>query len=90
MVLCDRVNLCFSPPNEQAEAQRKRGYVEHIFILQLLTDTAKHKRKEPFLTYIDFSKGYDLVPRNILFDVLKQLGLRKVMSTLVAIHRGTQ
>lgn len=70
MVLCDRVNLWFSPPLEQAGAPRKLGCVEHIVTIGFLTDTAKRKRKL-FVTLIDFSKAYDLVPRNILFNVLK-------------------
>ena len=74
MLLCDRLNLWFSPPREQAGAQRKRGCVEHITTLRLLTDTARRKKKKLFVTFVDFSKAYDLVPRNVLFNVLKRIG----------------
>ncbi len=90
-VLCDRLNLWFSPPREQAGAQRKRGCVEHIVTLRLLIDMAKRKRKKLFVTFVDFSKAYDLVPRNILFNVLKRIGCGRIMlSALVAMYRVTQ
>ena len=91
MLLCDRLNLWFSPPREQAGAQRKRGCVEHITTLRLLTDTARRKKKKLFVTFVDFSKAYDLVPRNVLFNVLKRIGCGKVMlSAIVAMYRVTQ
>ena len=91
MVLCNRLELWFKPYREQAGAQRGRGCIEHIVTLRLLVDYAKKKKKKLFITFVDFSKAYDLVPRHVLFSVLKRLGCGAVMlSVLVAMYGVTQ
>ena len=43
------------------------------------------------MTFVDFSKAYDLVPRHMLFSVLKRLGCGAAMlSVLVAMYSITQ
>ena len=43
------------------------------------------------MTFVDFSKAYDLVPRHMLFLVLKRLGCGAAMlSVLVAMYSVTQ
>ena len=43
------------------------------------------------MTFVDFSKAYDLVPRHILFSVLKHLGCGAAMlSVIVAMYSVTQ
>ena len=39
----------------------------------------KRKKRKLFITFVDFSKAYDLVPRHMLFSVLKRLGCGAVM-----------
>ncbi len=91
MILCDRLNLWFRPFREQAGAQRKRGCLEHIVTLRLVTDTARRRKIKLFVTFIDFSKAYDLVPRKVLFNILKRLGCGTVMlAALVAMYRTTE
>lgn len=52
---------------------------------------AKRRRKKLFVTFVDFSKACDLVPRHVLFNVLKRIGCGRVMlSALVAMYRVTQ
>ena len=42
------------------------------------------------MTFVDFSQAYDLVPRHILFKVLKRLGCGGVMlAALVAMYHVT-
>lgn len=79
MVLCLRLERWFTPYREQAGAQRGRGCLEHVVTLHILTDLARKKRKRLFVTFIDFSKAYDLVPRHILIRTLKRLGCGMVM-----------
>ena len=51
----------------------------------------KKKKKKLFITFIDFSKAYDLVPRHILFSVLKRLVCGAVMlSVIIAMYSVTQ
>ena len=64
MILNARLQQWFAPSREQAGAQPGRGCLEHIVCLRLLTDMAKRKRRTLFVTFVDFSKAYDLVPRN--------------------------
>ena len=83
--------LWFKPYREQAGAQKGRGCIEHIVALRLLSDYAKKKKTKLFMTFVDFSKAYDLVPRNMLFLVLKRLGCGAAMlSVLVAMYNVTQ
>ncbi len=91
MVLCDRLSNWFRPLREQAGAQKGRGCLEQIVTLRLLIDTAKRKKQKLFVMFVDFSKAYDLIPRNKLFTVLKRLGCGVVMlGALTAMYRVTQ
>lgn len=91
MVLCNRLELWFKPYREQAGAQRGRGCIEHIVSLRLLTDYARKKKKKLFIIFVDFSKAYDLVPRHMLFEVLKRLGCGAIMlGTIIAMYSTTQ
>ena len=91
MVLCNRLELWFKPYREQAGAQKGRGCLEHIVTLRLLADYSKKKKKKLFITFVDFSKAYDLVPRQMLFTVLKNLGCGAAMlSAIVAMYSVTQ
>lgn len=76
MVLCYRLNLGFRPFREQAGAQSKCGWTEHIAAVHtsLLTDAARWEKRELYVTIIDSSKAYDLVPRDNLFVILKHTG----------------
>ena len=84
MILCSRLKKWFIPYREQAGAQEKRGCLEHIVTLRLLIDFAKRKKQTLFVTFVDFSKAYDMVPRKILFTIMKRLGCGTVM--LLAIN----
>ena len=84
MVLCCRIEQWFKPYREQAGAQRGRGCLEHLVTLRLLTDYAKQKKKKLFITFIDFSQAYDMVPRATLLRVLRRLGCGAVMLGAIA------
>ena len=91
MVLSERLGQWFAPFREQAGAQRNRGCLEHIVALRLITDAARRKKFKLYVTFIDFSKAYDLVPRQVLFSVLKRMGCGAVMlAALVAMYRVTE
>ena len=56
-----------------------------------MIDTARRKKEKLFVMFVDFSKAYDLMPRNRLFIVLKRLGCGLVMlGALTAMYRVTQ
>lgn len=84
MVLCARLDHWFKPHREQAG-------IEHIVTLRLLTDFARRKRKKLFVTFIDFSKAYDLVPRHILIRILTRLRCGLVMLGIIcAMYNATE
>ena len=90
MILCSRLEIWFKPYREQAGAQKGRGYLEHIITLRLLTDLARKKKRKLFVVFVDFRQAYDLVPRQMLFKVLKRLGCGAVMlAALIAIYKVT-
>ena len=90
MILCSRLKKWFIPYREQAGAQEKRGCQEHIVTLRLLIDFAKRKKQTLFVTFVDFSKAYDMVPRKILFSVMKRLGCGTVMLiAIIAMYQVT-
>ena len=72
MILCSRLKTWFKPYREQAGSQEKRSCTEHIVCLRLLCDMARRKKLKLFVLFVDFSKAYDMVPRQMLFRVLVQ------------------
>ena len=91
MVLCNRLSLRFQPSREQAGAQKTRGFLEHIVTLRLLTDSARRKSKKLFVTFIDFSKACDVMPRHKMFITLKRLGCGMVtLAELIAMYNLTE
>ena len=90
MILSSRLSQWFRPYREQAGSQAGRGCIEHLVALRLLLDCARRKKLKLFVTFVDFKKAYDFVPRNKLFATLKQMGCGLTMLTaLVAMYKCT-
>ena len=89
-ILNNRLMLWHKPCREQAGAQPKRGCTEHLITLRLIIDYARHRKLKLFITYVDFSKAYDRVPRGKMFQVLKALGCGAIMlAALMALYTTT-
>ena len=84
MVICLRLEQWFTPYRDQAGAQKRRGCLEYIVTLRILTDLARKKKKKLFVTLIDLSQTYDLVPKHMLIRLLKRLGCGAVMLAVIA------
>ena len=90
MVLCTRLSQWFKPFREQAGSQVGRGCMEHIVTLRLLMDLARRKKFKLFITFVDFSKTYDCIPRYKLFLTLKPMGCGMTMlMALIAMYQYT-
>ena len=90
MVLSSRLSQWFKPFREQAGSQSGRGCVEHLVTLRILLDIARRKKLKLFITFVDFRKAYDYVPRDKLFTTLKQMGCGLTMLiALIAMYRCT-
>ena len=91
MILCSRLEQWFKPYREQAGAQKGRGCIEQIVTLRIICDYAKKKKSKLFITFVDFSKAYDVVPRHMLFELLRKLGCGTAMlAIIVAMYSVTK
>ena len=88
VVLNQRLKQWFQPDREQAGAQQKRGCLEHLLTLRLLTDSARHTRQKLYVIFVDFSKAYDRVPRATLLTMMQRLGCGTVMVKAIAAAYG--
>ena len=89
-ILSNRLKLWMNIEKCQAGSQENRCCEEHILALRLMINYAKNKKEKLFIIFVDFSKAYDRVPRNTLFDILKKSGCGKVfLRALKAIYKDT-
>ncbi|MEW8547938.1 MAG: reverse transcriptase family protein, partial [Candidatus Thiodiazotropha sp.] len=55
--------------------RKGRSTIDHVLSLTSIIDTRKLKRQSTFAAFIDFSKAYDSINRELLFRKLSDLGL---------------
>ena len=90
MILAARLSQWFAPYREQAGSQTGRGCIEHIVTLRLIMDIARRKKFKLFVTFVDFSKAFDCIPRYKLFLTLKRMGCGlTILMALVAMYEYT-
>ena len=91
IVLNRRLTQWFRPEREQAGAQKKRGCIEHILTLRMLIDIAKHRRRQLYIVYVDFSKAYDRVPRGLMLERLAALGCgNRMIRAIATVYQTTK
>ena len=61
-------------PQEQAGFKKNRGTRDHINNIRLIMEIARERRKEVYLCFIDYSKAFDCVDHNTLWNILHQMG----------------
>ena len=62
--------------DEQNGFRRGRSCVDHISSLTSIIETRKLRKKWTYAAFIDYSKAYDRINRNMLFIKLSALGLK--------------
>jgi len=91
IILNHRLSQWFRPDREQAGSQKGRGCIEHLITLRLLIDFARHKKTKLFIIYVDFSKAYDRVPRDLMLKEMEEKGCGTVMvNAVAAAYKSTQ
>ena len=55
--------------------RKGRSTIDHVQSLTSIIETRKLKRQSTFAAFIDFTKAYDSIDRNLLFTKLENLGL---------------
>ena len=73
----------------EAQAGFRKDYstVDHIFALHAMVSKHLKKNKKLYVAFVDFRKAFDTVKRNVLWNVLLQLGIGgNMFNTLRAMY----
>ena len=60
---------------EQNVFRKNRNCLEHIFTVSSIVGSRLQEKKHTFCCFVDFSKEFDFVNRNLLIFALKQIGI---------------
>ena len=61
----------------QAGYRANRSTVDMLFVLQIMIEKVKNCENEAFITFIDYSKAFDSVKHERLFQILVEMGFPK-------------
>jgi len=59
----------------QAGFRKDFRTMDNLYILQMLIEQNTHKRKKVYYFLVDFRKAFDTVPRDLLWQVLAEMGI---------------
>ena len=60
---------------------------DQVFIIQTLVQQAKHEKRKLYCCFVDFKKAFDLVPRQTLWTILEQRGMKgRVLCSLQTMY----
>ncbi len=59
----------------QAGFRKDFRTTNNLYILRTLIEQSIHKRKKVYSCFVDFRKAFDTVPRDLLWQVLDELGI---------------
>ncbi|CAF4074483.1 unnamed protein product [Adineta steineri] len=81
--------------NQLLEAQSgfrpNRSTIDHIFILKMIMERRKEFNKPLFLCFIDITKAYDSVNRNLLWKVCRKYGIsEKLVNLLKMLYKNSK
>ena len=75
----------------QAGFRAGRGTPDNCFVLRHMIDAAAVKKKPLYCAFIDFSKAYDRVDRNLMWEVLRGCGLHgHMLNTIMNMYAVTK
>jgi hypothetical protein len=70
----------------QAGFRHDHRVADHLFTLRALVDRA-HAGKHAFAAFVDFSKAFDTIPRDLLWRRMQEIGLHgEMLSALQAMY----
>ncbi len=77
--------------DEQNGFRKGCGCVDQLESFTSIIETRKQQRKGTFVVFIDFSKAYDRIDRNLLWGKLSRLGLDgKMKHALEQIYNNVE
>ena len=68
----------------QAGYRKNRGTVDMLFILQILIEKIRNTTDEAFITFIDYSKAFDSVSHQNLFNTMNDMGFPTHLISLLS------
>jgi exonuclease III len=78
-------------PINQYGFKKKCGTVDAILISKLLATSAYNQRLPDIRCYVDLTKAYDKVNRELLWQILRRLGIpEKVIRLITSFHEGAR
>jgi hypothetical protein len=78
-------------PEEQSGFRPKRSTTDMLYVVQMLQEFGRVKNVPLYFCFIDLTKAYDTVNRQLLWKILGKAGLPQELIGLIrAFHDGTQ
>ena len=78
-------------PESQCGFRRDRSTSDMIFVARQVQEKCREHHQDLYIAFIDLSKAFDTVNRNLLWDLLGRLGVPpKFLNTLRQLHDGMQ
>ncbi len=75
----------------QAGFRKDFRTTDNLFILRTLTEQARFQKKQLYTCFVDFKKAFDIVPRDLLWQVLGGLGISgRILECLRSMYRQDQ
>ncbi len=59
----------------QAGFRKDFRTTDNLYILRTFIEQSTHKRKKVYCCFVDFRKAFDIVPRDLLWQVLAEMGI---------------
>ena len=73
--------------DEQNGFRKDRCCLDHLTTLSSIIDIRKKSKKSTFCAFLDFSKAYDHIPRDLLWSKLHDLGIKgNFLKCLIAMY----
>ena len=93
MILEKRMREIIEPQLAEGQCgfRRDRGTVDQIFVTRMISEMAVQHRVMLYASFVDLSKAFDSVPRDKMWDMLRQLGIPEKLIRLVQeLYRDLQ
>ena len=93
MILEKRMRELIEPQLAEGQCgfRRGRGTVDQIFVTRMISEMAVQHRVVLHASFVDLSKAFDSVPRDKMWDMLRQLGIPDKLIRLVQeLYRDLQ
>ena len=91
-VILSRLNSCVVDevcPESQCGFRKCRGTIDMLFVARQLQEKAREQQRDLCMAFIDLSKAFDTVDRQLLWQVLAKFGCpSKFVNMIRAFHSG--